>query len=95
MCVHQETNGEAVKCPIQALVHRVVPLCQNEANGEIYLSAFYKDGKCYDICGEDVSKSLKMAAGLLDYPTTWGIPIKLIDTHSFQSGGANALALSC
>jgi len=35
-----------------------------------------------------------MAATLLHYPTTRGIPIERIDTHSLRSGGANALALS-
>jgi hypothetical protein len=35
-----------------------------------------------------------MAATLLKYPATWGIPIDWINTHSLQSGGANALALS-
>ena len=58
------------------------------------LSAFYKDGSRYDITGEDISKGLKMAATLLHYPTTRGIPIERIDTHSLRSGGANALALS-
>ncbi len=35
-----------------------------------------------------------MAATLLQYPSTRGIPIAHIDTHSLQNGGANALALS-
>jgi hypothetical protein len=34
-----------------------------------------------------------MAATLLKYPETGGIPIKLIDTHSLQISSANALAL--
>ncbi len=34
-----------------------------------------------------------MAATLLEYPETRGIPIKLIDTHSLRTGGANALSL--
>ncbi len=54
----------------------------------------HHEGKRYDVCGEDISKALKMAATLLEYPETRGIPIKLIDTHSLQIGGANALALS-
>jgi hypothetical protein len=35
-----------------------------------------------------------MAATLLAYPETRGIPIELIDTHSLRCSGANALALS-
>ena len=31
---------------------------------------------------------------MLDYPLNQGIPISSMDTHSLQSGGANALALS-
>jgi hypothetical protein len=34
-----------------------------------------------------------MAATLLQYPSTRGIPVARIDTHSLRSGGANALAL--
>ena len=52
------------------------------------------DGTRYDVTGEDISKGLKMVATLLHYPTTRGIPIKCIDTHSPCSGGTNALALS-
>ena len=51
-------------------------------------------GKTCDVTGEDISKGLKMAATLLEYPETRGIPIELIDTHSLRCGGANALALS-
>jgi hypothetical protein len=41
-----------------------------------------------------ISKGLKMAATLLQYPSTRGIPIARIDMNSLGSGGANALALS-
>jgi hypothetical protein len=46
------------------------------------------------VCGKDISKGLKLAATILQYPSTWEIPIECIDTHSLWSGGANALALS-
>ena len=35
-----------------------------------------------------------MAAAALDYPSSKGIPIERIDTHSLRCGGANALSLS-
>jgi hypothetical protein len=35
-----------------------------------------------------------MAATLLEYPETWGLPIELVDAHSLRCGGANELALS-
>jgi len=41
-----------------------------------------------------VSKALKAAATVLEYPMAKGVPIDHIDTHSLQSGGANALLLS-
>ena len=59
-----------------------------------FLSTFYHEGTKCDVTGEDISKGLKMAATLLEYPETRGIPIELIDTHSLRCGGANALALS-
>ena len=58
------------------------------------LSAFYIDGVRYNVTGDNISKGLKMAATLLSYPSTQGIPIKCVDTHSLQSGGANVLTLS-
>ncbi len=58
------------------------------------LSSFFHQGNRYDVCGEDISKGLKLAATILQYPTTRGIPIEQIDTLSLWSGGANALALS-
>jgi hypothetical protein len=94
VCVHQEANGEAFNCPVRALAHRVVHLRENGGDTKVLLSAFYVDGTRYDVTGEDISKGLKMAATLLHYPTTRGIPIERIDMHSLRSGGANALALS-
>ncbi len=94
VCVHQEANGEAFNCPVKALAPRVIHLRKNGRNDKTLLSAFYPDGIRYDVTREDISKGLKMAAMLLHYPEMRGIPIECIDTHSLQSGGANALALS-
>jgi hypothetical protein len=93
MCVHQEANGESFNCPVRALVRRVLHLRENNADGKTFLSTFFSEGACYGVCGKDVSKALKMAATILQYPITRGIPIEHIDTHSLGSGGANALAL--
>ena len=41
-----------------------------------------------------MSRALKSAATVLDYPAAKGIPIDRIDTHSLRSGGANALLLA-
>jgi hypothetical protein len=94
VCVHQETNGNKFYCPIRALGRRVVHLRQHKATKSTFLSTFFHEGKKCDVIGEDISKGLKMAATLLEYPETRGIPIKLVDTHSLRCSGANALALS-
>ena len=94
VCVHQETNGDSFLCPIRALGRRIVHLRRHNASKSSFLSNFYHEGKTCDVIGEDISKGLKMAATLLEYPETRGIPIELIDTHSLRCGGANALALS-
>jgi hypothetical protein len=92
--VHQETNGKTFYCPIRALGRRVIHLRRRKAAKSTFLSTIYQEGKKYDVTGEDISKGLNMAATLLEYPETWGIPIKLINTHSLGCGGAKALALS-
>ncbi len=94
VCVHQEANREVFNCPVKALARRVIHICENKGDHKTLLSALYSDGACCDVTGEDISKGLKMAATLLHYPTTRGIPIECIDTHSLWSRGANALALS-
>ena len=94
VCVHQEANGKEFNCPVKALARRVIHIRENGGDTKTLLSAIYIDGIRYDVTGEDISKGLKMAANLLQYPTTRGIPINRIDTHSLRSGGANALALS-
>jgi hypothetical protein len=88
MCVHQEANGESFNSPVHALACWVLHLCKNNANRKTFLSAFFSEGACYDECNKDVSKALKMAATILQYPITQGIPIECIDTHSLRSGNA-------
>jgi hypothetical protein len=93
-CIHQETNGEQVKCPVRALARRVLHLREHKAKGKTMLCKVYdEDGERF-VCAKDVSASLKIAANLLHYPMMRGIPISSVDTHSLRSGGANALALS-
>jgi hypothetical protein len=94
VCVHQEANGEVFNCPVKALARRVMHIRENGGDQKALLSAIYVEGVCYDVTGDDISKGLKMAAMLLNYPSTQGIPIERINTHSLHSGGANALALS-
>ena len=93
--MYHESNGEAWHCPVRALARHHIHLRDNRADSKTFLSAYYDDrGQRGDITNEDVSKALKAAATVLEYPTAKGIPINRIDTHSLRSGGANALSLS-
>jgi hypothetical protein len=93
ICKHQEANGESFNCPVRALARQAIHLQENKAGGKTLLSSFFHQGNCYDVCGKNISKGLELAATILQYPTTWGIPIERINTHSLRSRGANALAL--
>jgi len=66
----------------------------NNAGPRDYLSSYYVNGTRKDVTAEDIGKHLKLAAGLLNYPTRKGIPVERVDTHLLRGGGANALALS-
>ena len=93
--MYHESNGEAWHCPVCALARHHIHLHDNGADKKTFLSAYYDDkGQRGDITNEDVSKALKAAATVLEYPTAKGITIDRIDTHLLRSGGANALSLS-
>jgi hypothetical protein len=65
------------------------------ADLKTFLSAHYDDkGQHSNITNKDVSKALKAAATVLDYPMAKVIPVDRIDTRSPRSGGANALSLA-
>jgi hypothetical protein len=74
--VHQAANGEAYNCPVKALARRVIHIRENGGDHKALLSAFYLDGACYDVTGDNVSEGLKMVATLLHYPSSRGIPIE-------------------
>ena len=94
VCVYHEANGDPVNCPVRALGRRVRRIRIGNGNGKTYLSAYFVGAARYDVTAENISQALKGAAKALYYPTTKGIPIERINTHSLRSGGANALALS-
>ena len=95
VCVYHEANGDNVHCPVRALARRYLHLRVRGADSKTFLSAYYDDsGKRSDVTNEDVSRAIKSAATVLEYPTAKGIPIDRIDTHSLRSGGANALSLA-
>ena len=94
VCIHQQTNGHPIHCPVRALGRRVVHIRKNDFQLTTLLSAFFQDGQRFDVTDNDIRTSIKRAATFLHYPQTRGIPIARVDTHSLRSGGANALSLS-
>ena len=92
VCVHHETNGHPIHCPVRALGRRYLHICQHTRDASTFLSTFYVTGKRFNVMDADIRKSLKQAAVFLNYPITKNIPIDRIDTHSLQTGGANALS---
>jgi len=94
VCVNQHANGDATFCPVRALGRRVCYIRQQSKSMKCFLSAYWLDGKQLDINDNDIRDNLKWAATMLDYPSTKGIPIDRIDTHSLRCGGANAMSLA-
>ena len=68
ICAHQEANGELFNCPVRALACRVLHLREHNTDGKTLLSAFFHLVVRYDVSG--------VAAQILQYPTTRGIPIE-------------------
>ncbi len=76
-------------------LHVYLHLHNMGTNPKTFLSAHYDDkGQHSDITNKDVSKALKAAATVLDYPMAKGIPVDCINTHSHQRGGTNTLSLA-
>ena len=94
VCVHQQQNGEPIHCPVRALGRRVAHIRQHAPHQDTLLSSFFVKHTRFDVTDNDMRTSIKRAADMLQYPLNKGIPIARIDTHSFRSGGANALSLS-
>jgi hypothetical protein len=94
VCVYQEANGDPLNCPVRALGRRYLHLHKNGATKKTIISAYFNEGRRYDVTSGHVSSALKLDAGALEYPTIKGILIEWVNTHSLRSGGANALALA-
>ena len=94
VCVHQEINGDPYHCPVRALGRRVLHIRLHTTDYTTFLSAFFVNTTRFDVTDRDIRTSVKQAAVALRYPELKGIPILRVDTHSLQSGGANALSLA-
>jgi hypothetical protein len=93
-CVYQQHNGNRLSCPMRTLARRVIQMRTHNAKDRDYLSTYLVNEKCSNLTVEDISRHLKIAAGILYYPPRNGIPVDRVNTHSLQGGGANAFALS-
>jgi hypothetical protein len=93
VCVNHHHNGDDIFCPVRALGRRYIHIRkQMRNNWDTPLSTVWDEkGKKMHVTDK---MGLKMAATVLEYPERRGIPIKRIDTHSLQIGGANALHLA-
>jgi len=94
VCVYQETNRDDYLCPVRALGRRFLHIRRHGGSAKSFLSSYWTNGTRADVKAEDISRALKVVATKLQYPTTKGIPIARINTHSLRSGGANTLALA-
>jgi len=94
VCVYQETNGEDYLCPVRALGRCFLHIRKHGGSAKTFLSSYWTAGKRADVTAKNISRALKLVATELQYPTSKGIPITRINTHSLRSGGANALALA-
>jgi hypothetical protein len=83
LCVFHKLNGDEWHCPVCALAHQYLHLCDMGADAKTFLSTYYDDkSRRGDVTNKDVSTALKAVATILDYPTAKGIPINCINTHS-------------
>jgi hypothetical protein len=94
VCIYQEANGNVYLCPVRALGRRFLHLRNHGGTAKTFLSSYWSRDTRADVTAEHISRALKQAATELRYPSTKGIPIERINTHSLRSGGANALALA-
>jgi hypothetical protein len=70
------------------------PPTQTRSYEETISLAYFYGGKHFDVTADHISAALKLAASALENHILKGVPIERINTHSLQSGGANALALT-
>jgi hypothetical protein len=94
VCISHHSNGEEAFDPIRGIGRRYLHIRENSSDPETFLSAVFDEKGRSDVSDKDIRAALKVAAAVLDYPASRGIPINRIDTHSLRIGGANALSLN-
>ena len=95
VCINHEWNGDDIFAAVHTLGRRYLHIRDNRnSNWMAYLSTVSEEGVKSDVRDNDIRAAIKKAATMLDYPSSRGIPIDRIDTHSLRIGGANALSLA-
>ena len=94
VCVFHEANGDPYFCPVRALGRRWTHISTHRGSRTTVLSSYWMNNIQREVNAEHISRALKVAATMLQYPSKKGIPIQRVNTHSLRSGGANALSLA-
>ena len=59
----------------------------HQGSNKTVLSTYWQNYNISEVTLEHISCTLKLAATMLRYPSTKGIPIQRVNTHSLRSGG--------
>jgi hypothetical protein len=96
VCVNHHHNGADIFCPVRAIGRHYIHIRKHMRNNwDTPLSTVWDEkGKKTYVTDKIIRQGLKMAATVLEYQESRGIPIERIDTHSLRIGGANALHLA-
>jgi len=83
ICIHHESNGDSVFDPIRALGRRVLHIRDHApGDGSVFLSAVFHNNTLTNVMDKNIRAALKLPVAALENPTTRGIPVDRIDTHS-------------
>ncbi len=61
VCVYQESNGDPTHRPVRALSQRYLHLRENGASQKTVISAYFHNGKRFDVTSDHISSALKLA----------------------------------
>ena len=93
VCVHHDTNGDPVFCLVRALCQRYLHLQAHCAPQTTTLSTYFMDTLKYKVTAENITRALKIAVLVLNYPEVKGILIARINIHSLQAAEQMPLPL--
>mmetsp|Transcript_24953 Transcript_24953/g.44940 ORF Transcript_24953/g.44940 Transcript_24953/m.44940 type:complete len:447 (-) Transcript_24953:968-2308(-) len=87
VCINHEHNGDDTFCAVCALGRLYCHTLCKGGGMETLLSTYWEGKTRQDVTDKDIRDSLKWAAAYLKYLPKRGIPIDLVDTHSFKLAG--------